>query len=220
MGFWGRDAAIELKQKLTDDYQLSVWYDRDELQPGIAHQPLLEEAIHQAKSAAVLFGADGIGPWENVEMQAALRLAVEDGRPVIPVLLPGVPQKPNLPLFLGNNTWVELQDGFTPENLDILVWGITGKKPNRGKTAAAPKPDPPQPKPPQPPAIDEFALLEELAGIPGPWFNQLVYQFDRNNAVPATAAQRDRALELMKVLRVVDPELHQVTKALQRLKEQ
>ena len=38
---------------------------------------------------AVLVGNDGIGPWENEEMRAALHLAVQDGRSVIAVLLPG-----------------------------------------------------------------------------------------------------------------------------------
>jgi hypothetical protein len=63
-------------------------------------------------------------------MQAALRLAVADKRPVIPVLMPGAASQPKLPLFLGNRTWVDLRAGFTKDGLDRLVWGITGTKPN------------------------------------------------------------------------------------------
>jgi hypothetical protein len=40
-------------------------------------------------------------------MQAALRLAVSDERPVIPVLLPRAQTEPNLPMFLNNRTWVD-----------------------------------------------------------------------------------------------------------------
>jgi hypothetical protein len=49
--------------------------------------------------------------------------------PVIPVLLPGAPQLPELPLFLKAFTWVDLRGGFTDDGLDRLVWGITGQKP-------------------------------------------------------------------------------------------
>ncbi len=97
--------------------------------PGVPWQQLLEEGIQHSKSIAVLIGKDGLGPWEDEEMQAALVLAVKDKRPVIPVLMPGAPSKPKLPLFLGNRTWVDLRGGFVKASVDKLVWGITGKKP-------------------------------------------------------------------------------------------
>jgi hypothetical protein len=62
-------------------------------------------------------------------MQAALHLAVKDGRPVIPVLLPGSTTPPELPLFLANRTWVDLRGGWSDEGLAKLVWGITGRWP-------------------------------------------------------------------------------------------
>ena len=124
-----KPAVRDLKQRLTAQ-GLTVWFDEDELQPGIPWQQLLEAGIKSSASAAVLVGKDGLGPWEDEEMQAALRLAVKDKRPVIPVLLPGAPSQPELPLFLGNRTWVDLRGGFTEEGIAKLVWGITGRKPN------------------------------------------------------------------------------------------
>lgn len=118
----------DLKKRL-EAYDLSCWFDEDQLRPGIPWQQLLEEGIQQAKSIAVLIGKDGLGPWEDVEMQAALNLAVKDKRPVIPVLMPDAPVKPALPMFLGNRTWVDLRGGFVKAAVDNLVWGITGKKP-------------------------------------------------------------------------------------------
>src|SRR3712207_3405107 len=73
---------------------LQVWLDEWQLQPGLSSQQLLEEGIRASRSAAVLVGKDGLGPWEDEEMQAALRLAVRDQRPIIPVLLPDAPSQP------------------------------------------------------------------------------------------------------------------------------
>src|SRR5262245_28693539 len=88
-----KQVVRELKQRLTSK-DLAVWFDEDELRPGIPWQNLLELGIRASKSVAVLVGKDGVGPWEDEEMQAALILAVEKKRPVIPVLLPGAEMQP------------------------------------------------------------------------------------------------------------------------------
>ena len=123
-----KPAVRKLKKRL-ETYKLSCWLDEDQLRPGIPWQQLLQEGIQQSASIAVLIGKDGLGPWEDEEMQAALILAVRDKRPVIPVLLPGAPTKPDLPMFLGNRTWADLRGGFTKADVDKLAWGITGVKP-------------------------------------------------------------------------------------------
>lgn len=114
---------------LLAEHDLVVWLDEDQLPPGQPWQPLLEIGIESARSVAVLVGKDGLGPWEDEEVQAALHLAVRDKRPVIPVLLPGATTPPELSRFLVNRTWVDLRDGFTKEGVDKLIWGITGNKP-------------------------------------------------------------------------------------------
>ncbi|WP_295393604.1 TIR domain-containing protein, partial [uncultured Thiodictyon sp.] len=122
---------------------ISVWLDEEQLRPGVPWQPLLESGIAASRSVAVLVGADGLGPWEDEEQQAALRLAVRDQRPVIPVLLPAAPQTPNLPMFLGNRTWVDLRRDAAA-GLDLLIWGITGRKPGvQRAVAASTAPSPP-----------------------------------------------------------------------------
>ena len=123
-----KPSARELKRLLAER-GLNVWLDEDELRPGVSWQKTLEEAIKTSQSVAVLVGEDGLGPWQDEEMQAALRHAVNDKRPVIPVLLPGAPGEPELPMFLENRTWVDLRAGFVEEGLHKLVWGITGQKP-------------------------------------------------------------------------------------------
>jgi hypothetical protein len=127
----GKDkpAVRELKQLLSAN-GLAVWLDEDELQPGLPWQQLLESGIKTSRSVAVLVGKDGLGPWEEEEIQAALVLAVRDKRPVIPVLLLHASAKPELPMFLVNRTWVDFRDGLTVGELAKLIWGITGIKPD------------------------------------------------------------------------------------------
>jgi TIR domain len=107
---------------------LRVWFDEWELVPGRPWQEALERVIRTVHSAAVLVGPAGIGPWEEPEMRACLSEFVRRRLPVIPVLLPGTPTEPELPMFLAQFTWVDLRDGITPANLERLQWGITGVK--------------------------------------------------------------------------------------------
>ncbi|MGH7552945.1 MAG: toll/interleukin-1 receptor domain-containing protein, partial [Longimicrobiales bacterium] len=101
------------------------------LVPGRPWQEAVEEAIATTRSTAVLVGTAGLGPWEVSEMRACLELCVERSMPVIPVLLPGAPAKPTLPLFLRRFTWVDLREGLSQDGLDRLEWGITGIKPRQ-----------------------------------------------------------------------------------------
>ena len=125
-----KPAVRELAKRLTKR-RIRVWLDEDQLIPGRNWQPLLEDGIKQSASGAVLVGKDGFGPWEDEEMQALLRQAVSQGKPVIPVLLPGAPTQPQLPMFLLSRTWVDLREGFTGPGMERLVWGITGTRPGR-----------------------------------------------------------------------------------------
>ncbi len=124
-----KPAVIRIAEALRDRRGLKVWLDVWELPPGRPWQDALETILRTVRSAAILVGQDGLGPWEIPEMRAALNEMVHRQLPVIPVLLPGAPRSPELPLFLAQNTWVDLRDGLTEEGLDRLQWGITGRKP-------------------------------------------------------------------------------------------
>ena len=99
--------------------------------PGHPWQEALETIIQTTQAAAVLIGESGLEPWENQEMRACLSELVDRKLPVIPVLLPGTPAEPKLPLFLKNVTSVDLREGLTDPGLEKLVWGITGVKPTK-----------------------------------------------------------------------------------------
>jgi hypothetical protein len=120
--------AVKEIAALLRDRGLRVWLDKDELRPGLPWQEGLEAGVRASRSVAVFVGKDGMGPWQRPEMRAFLALSAREERPVIPVLLPGCPESPQLSLFLEAMTWVDLRQGLTDEGLARLVWGITGVK--------------------------------------------------------------------------------------------
>ncbi len=137
-----KPAVRELRQKLSDR-GLKVWLDEEELTPGRPWQEELEAIIQAVPAAAVLVGKDGLGPWEIPEMRACLEECVRRDLRVLPVLLPGSPKRPELPLFLKRFTWVDLRGGLNDEGLDKLEWGVTGKKPRRPAKTSVPEPEDP-----------------------------------------------------------------------------
>ena len=117
-------------KKIAEDLKLQgvlPWLDEWELRPGLPWQRVLEQQIANVQSAAVFVGAEGIGPWQQQELDALLRKFVDRARPVIPVLLPTAPAAPALPLFLEGLTWVDFRVS-DPEPFDRLLWGITGQR--------------------------------------------------------------------------------------------
>jgi TIR domain len=113
--------------------ELKVWLDEWELVPGRRWPNALEKVIETCRAAAVLVCKDGLGPWQTVEMESCLREFVRRNLPVIPLLLPGAPEAPELPLFLRSFHWVDLRGGLSEEGIDQLQWGITGERPDRAK---------------------------------------------------------------------------------------
>jgi small GTP-binding protein len=122
-------AKLEVK-KIGEDLKnhgILPWLDEWELQPGLQWQRLLEKQIAQISSVAVFVGSDGLGPWQQHEIDAFLREFVKRGCPIIPVLLADAPKKPKLPIFLRGMTWVDFRKQ-DPGPLSQLIWGITGKR--------------------------------------------------------------------------------------------
>lgn len=128
--------------RLLREQNLSIWFDEDQIRPGISWQKSMEIGIRNSRSGLVLIGSNGIGPWQDVEMQALLQYAVRIQLPLIPVFLPGVQKQiDQLPIFLSNLHWVDLSSGFTDNGIAQLNWGITGQKitPSPLSETSAPK---------------------------------------------------------------------------------
>ncbi len=106
---------------------LRPWLDEWELPVGQPWIRRLEEQIETVHSAAVFLGPNGLGPWQQREIEAILQELDRNRRPIIPVIM-GEPETiPKLPLFLRGINWVRFWHD-DPISLDQLVSGITGKK--------------------------------------------------------------------------------------------
>ena len=142
-----RALVEKLALYLENDASVTVFLDRWCLVPGQPFIAELEQAILASRSCVVFVGENGIRPWQNREMQAALNEAVsgacESGLlayRVIPVLLPGAnePPKEELPVFLRQQTWVDFRLPLgldDPDALRRLVAGVRGKPPGKPDTA-------------------------------------------------------------------------------------
>jgi hypothetical protein len=122
-----KPAIRQIAQKLAER-KIRPWLDEEEIRPGTSWQMSLGQQIESIKSAAVFVGASGLGPWQNLEIQALLSQFVKRACPVIPVVLPSAKITPELPWTLANLHWVD----FRVTDMDPfaqLIWGITGEKP-------------------------------------------------------------------------------------------
>ncbi len=122
---------------------ITPWLDEWNLRPGFPWTKELEKQICDIKAAAVFVGKSGIGPWQNIEIDALLREFIENKYPVMPVILESCCNTPDIPIFLKRFTWVDFRKQ-EPNPLQQLIWGITGnpaplKRINNSDINLAPK---------------------------------------------------------------------------------
>ncbi|MCG8316254.1 MAG: toll/interleukin-1 receptor domain-containing protein, partial [Pseudomonadales bacterium] len=86
---------------------VNVWYDR-RLLPGDSVQSVLAKQLREAKAVLILLGADGLGAWQNIEINLVLQQAVECNVRVIPGILPNFTD-PSPPGFLNTYQYVDFR---------------------------------------------------------------------------------------------------------------
>lgn len=119
-------ATVEKVARSVAARGLRVFLDRWYLIPGQPWPAALERTLASCRAVAVFLGAEGLGSWQQREIDLALdRQAREVGFPVIPVLLTWT----NPPLgFLKLNTWVDLSENPAGSaGLDALVAAVRGQ---------------------------------------------------------------------------------------------
>jgi hypothetical protein len=123
-----KDEIRKIATRLKEE-RLRPWLDEEQLRPGARWQRALQEQLSKIRTAAVFVGANGVGPWQDIEIEAFLVELVQRGCPVIPVILHSAPKFPDLPPFLRQLTWVDFRTS-RPDPWMRLLWGVTGTRPN------------------------------------------------------------------------------------------
>jgi energy-coupling factor transporter ATP-binding protein EcfA2 len=121
---------------------LEVFKDDWYLRPGEPWPAALERNLTASRAIAVAVGRNGLGPWQQREMWAALdrqsRASKTDRPvPVIPVLLDQLSGNQTGLAFLLQNTWVE---GWDPRAADLVAGAVRGKAPAELYDEAHPDP--------------------------------------------------------------------------------
>lgn len=109
---------------------IKPWLDEWEIRPGTSWPDVLQKQINQINAVAVFVGKEGVGPWQNLELNAYIRKFINIGCPVIPVLLGDASEEPTLPVFLEGMQYVDFRKPVT-NPMEQLIWGITGTNPNQ-----------------------------------------------------------------------------------------
>jgi nucleotide-binding universal stress UspA family protein len=105
------------------------WIDVEQIPPGRWFQDVIQSAVRTVKAAAIVIGNSGLGRWQALELRVFMSRCVEQGIPLIPVLLPGVAAIPGNLEFLRELNQVKFgKDVAEEEGLSRLIWGITGEK--------------------------------------------------------------------------------------------
>jgi len=124
-------AAVEKIAKQLLKVGLRPWLDKWNLAPGDTVSDALEQAIKTIPCAALCFGPADSGKWHILEIRAYVEKWASGDARMIPVILPGVKETPELPLFVRQTLWVDLRDWESGESDGFyrLVCGILGKAP-------------------------------------------------------------------------------------------
>lgn len=109
----------QLSDSLRDRGIIS-WFDQDHIYLDISWQKQLELDRIRIKSVALIVGSSGRLLWQDINLRILINTFVLGNYPVIPVLLENARSKPDLPLELMRNDWIDMRAGGL-ESLDCLV---------------------------------------------------------------------------------------------------
>jgi hypothetical protein len=129
--------AHELRQRGVD-----VWMDESNLVPGERWQNEVARALDRAVSIAVCIGRHGLGGWQKLELELALAKHPEQGKRIVPVLLPDAPRSLQLPPYMacdlrGRDRAAQL-DNLAAVLLADIEWPAKVAQPQRRATGKVP----------------------------------------------------------------------------------
>jgi hypothetical protein len=132
----------EIADKLSQ-MGLKVWWDQWEIAPGASFMKLMWAGLRSSWATIVFIGPTTIGNWQNLEVDQAIASHVSQGRPVLPVFLPGVPDPDKVDIgFLSLSSRAVFGETVDDQSvLNRIYWGITGVNRERKMPSGAPLPE-------------------------------------------------------------------------------
>ena len=122
------EAAVSKLAEELEKKGIPVWFDKWDLRPGDDWIKGIQGAMADCPVGAIFIGPSGLGRWEDQETGLLIKKSIEQGKRVIPVLLPGVSNNIDMPGFLELKHSVSFEKGIDdPRAFDSLVFGITGR---------------------------------------------------------------------------------------------
>lgn len=122
---------VDLLYRALKAQGIKPWFDKQEIRPGFCKLTEMEKGLKQSKTIVVLLGSEEIGAWQGEQIQAGLIMAVgvQGKKLIIPVKLPSCSFDEESISFLANRGLVSLLPRLDEYNFKVLLWGITGEKP-------------------------------------------------------------------------------------------
>lgn len=102
-------AAVEKIARKLISVGLRPWFDKWNLSPGDTIMDVLEKAVKTIPCAALCFGPADQGAWHIMEIRAYVAKWAKNNARMIPVILPGAPDEPDVPLFVQETLWVNMR---------------------------------------------------------------------------------------------------------------
>jgi ribosomal protein L7/L12 len=123
--------AVEKIAKKLMAVGLRPWLDKWNLAAGDTVQDSLERAIKTIPCAALCFGPADMGKWHIMEIRSYVEAWANKDARMIPIILPGAEQAPELPLFVRQTLWVDMREWEQDQSDGFyrLVCGILGRAP-------------------------------------------------------------------------------------------
>jgi hypothetical protein len=117
-------AATELAKALSEE----------QIAPGHLSLDALQDGLSKSEAAVVLVGTDGIGRWQEAEVQAAFRAYVQRGLVVVPVMLEGASAGDGTD-FLSSINHIDCKK-LHPINAIVqkVLWAVTGERRVAGRS--------------------------------------------------------------------------------------
>lgn len=121
------EEAMKIGEHLKEQGILP-WFAVIDIEPGTVARAEQEKQIVKIPSAAIFVGQGAIERGQALQVYSFIDQYVQRECKVIPVILPGTKDEPQLGVFLASFQGVDFRKSV-PEPLGRLIWGITGKKP-------------------------------------------------------------------------------------------